>query len=63
MVTLMCIIAYYYRGEELVEPQASALAKLSAYAVFAAVEATNNASPGVSRCRKRARQEVDTEVI
>lgn len=46
------------------EPQASALAKLCAYCVFAALESQNGASQGLngSSSRKRSRRDADGEV-
>nr|CAD7433236.1 unnamed protein product [Timema monikensis] len=46
------------QSEELVEPQASALAKLCAYCVFAALEYQNNSAPG---SRKRSRRDKESE--
>ncbi|CAG2056138.1 unnamed protein product [Timema podura] len=46
------------QSEELVEPQASALAKLCAYCVFAALECQNNSAPG---SRKRSRRDKEPE--
>jgi hypothetical protein len=51
-----------FRSEELVEPQASALAKLCAYCVFAALEFQNNATPGHVNSRKRSRRDLEAEV-
>ena len=51
-----------FRSEELVEPQASALAKLCAYCVFAALEFQNNATPGHVNSRKRSRRDMEGEV-
>ena len=44
------------------EPQASALAKLCAYCVFAALEFQNNATPGHVNSRKRSRRDMEGEV-
>lgn len=44
------------------EPQASALAKLCAYCVFAALEFQNNATPGHVNSRKRSRRDLEGEV-
>lgn len=52
-----------FRSEELVEPQASALAKLCAYCVFAALEFQNNATPGHVNSRKRSRRDMEGEVL
>lgn len=49
------------QSEELVEPQASALAKLCAYCVFAALEFQNNATPGHVNSRKRSRRDLEGE--
>jgi hypothetical protein len=54
--------AVSFRSEELVEPQASALAKLCAYCVFAALEFQNNATPGQVNSRKRSRRDMEGEV-
>jgi hypothetical protein len=51
-----------FRSEELVEPQASALAKLCAYCVFAALEFQNIATPGHVNSRKRSRRDMEGEV-
>jgi uncharacterized membrane protein len=51
-----------FRSEDLVEPQASALAKLCAYCVFAALEFQNNATPGQVNSRKRSRRDMEGEV-
>lgn len=44
------------------EPQASALAKLCAYCVFAALEFQNNTAPGHVNSRKRSRRDTEGEV-
>jgi hypothetical protein len=46
-----------------VEPQASALAKLCAYCVFAALEFQNNATPSHVNSHKRSRQDMEGEVL
>jgi hypothetical protein len=51
-----------FRSEELVEPQASALAKLCAYCVFGALEFQNNATPAQVNSRKRSRRDTEGEV-
>ncbi|KAL7305131.1 hypothetical protein TKK_0002534 [Trichogramma kaykai] len=48
------------QGQKLVEPQASALAKLCVYCIFSALEYNNNNPPQVNS-RKRVRVEVDNE--
>ncbi|PSN33113.1 hypothetical protein C0J52_23117 [Blattella germanica] len=50
------------QSEELVEPQASALAKLCAYCVFAALEFQNNTTPGQVNSRKRSWREMEGEL-
>ncbi|XP_021940557.1 mediator of RNA polymerase II transcription subunit 24, partial [Zootermopsis nevadensis] len=49
------------QSDELVEPQASALAKLCAYCVFAALEFQNNTAPGHVNSRKRSRRDTEGE--
>ncbi|XP_069683870.1 mediator of RNA polymerase II transcription subunit 24 isoform X2 [Periplaneta americana] len=49
------------QSEELVEPQASALAKLCAYCVFAALEFQSNTTPGQVNSRKRSRRDMEGE--
>ena len=44
------------------EPQASALAKLCAYCVFAALEFQNNTTPGQVNSRKRSWRDMEGEV-
>ncbi|XP_066998835.1 mediator of RNA polymerase II transcription subunit 24 [Anabrus simplex] len=48
-------------SDELVEPQASALAKLCAYAVFAALEFQSNTASGHRVGRKRSRRDMEGE--
>ncbi|XP_063216057.1 mediator of RNA polymerase II transcription subunit 24 [Bacillus rossius redtenbacheri] len=49
------------QSEELVEPQASALAKLCAYCVYAALEFQNTLTPAQSNSQKRNRREVESD--
>jgi hypothetical protein len=55
-------LSFLCRSEELVEPQASALAKLCAYCVFSALEFQSNATPGQVNSRKRSRRDTEGEV-
>ncbi|KAJ4445325.1 hypothetical protein ANN_07130 [Periplaneta americana] len=55
------VMTLSHRSEELVEPQASALAKLCAYCVFAALEFQSNTTPGQVNSRKRSRRDMEGE--
>jgi len=55
------IIQTFFRNDELIEPQGSALARLCAYCIFAAAQLEGPDHPGSGKSRKR--QHRDDEVI
>ncbi|KAK7870071.1 hypothetical protein R5R35_012021 [Gryllus longicercus] len=65
LALLLTVLPQYLHNkllsDELVEPQASALAKLCAYCIFAALEHQNNTATSSRPSRKRSRRDMEGE--